>query len=101
MDQNNGIRSMILCALEKFASEVELADVSVAIVGVSARPITITTKAAMMVPPVTALLPPFPFIDIWIKRCICEGQYIIILNLWDDYSNEAIVLYISHSIRIG
>jgi hypothetical protein len=91
---------MMSWALVKFASEAALAVVRVAIVGVSARPITITTNAAMTTPPVTCPDPAF-LANLMTKGCIDGDKYKINLNNWDDYSMAAIVLYISQIMRIG
>ncbi len=91
---------MILAALVKFSNEAELAVVRVAIVGVRARPMTITTNAAMITLPVTCPLP-FSFTKLMTKGGIDRREYKINLFIWDNHSMAAIVLYISQIIRIG
>ncbi len=80
---------MMSCALVKFARLAALAVVRVAIVGVSARPITMTTKAPMTTLPVTR---PDPFANLMTKGCIDSHRYKINLNKVDNHKRDANVL---------
>lgn len=91
---------MMSCALVKFANDDALAVVSEATVGVSARPITITTNAAMTTPPVTCPFPAFPA-NLMTKGVIDRQEYKINLFIWDNHNMAAIVLYINQIIMMG
>ncbi len=77
------------CALVKFARLAADAVVRVAIVGVNARPITITTNAPITTLPVTR---PDPFGNLITKGCIDNHKYKINLNKLDNHKREANVL---------
>ena len=81
---------MMSCALVKFDRLAALAVVRVAIVGVSARPITMTTKAPMTTFPVTRP-DPLPA-NLMTKGCIDRHKYKINLNKVDNHKIDANVL---------